>query len=151
MDTVTDLELIEHSQGGGPAEARERIEAQLAASPELRQRQAELAALWGLLGSAEADLPERDLWPDLAAKLQYEPARQVALPLRLPYWTRVAATVALATCIGYGTARMQLGRQAPELAVPNETEVAETLQLAALSGSTYGQLADSLLGDETTE
>ena len=152
MTHPTDLELIDHFLGRGPAEARQRVEAQLAASPELRQRQAQLTAMWDLLGQAETELTDRDLWPAVAEGLQYESGQKVlAGPWRLPYWARAAAAVVLATCVGYGSARARLGWGVGEvLTPPDEAEVAEVLGVGTLSGESYQVLADSFLEDPTT-
>ena len=153
MTHPTDLELIDHFLGRGAAEVRERVESQLAASPELRQRQAQLTAMWDLLGEAEPELPARDLWPAVAEGLQYEPGGQKVLagPWRLPYWARAAAAVVLATCVGYGSARARLGWGIGEtIAAPEEAEVAEQLGLGAIGGESYQLLANSFLGDQMT-
>ncbi|MCP4621459.1 MAG: hypothetical protein GY844_34075, partial [Bradyrhizobium sp.] len=130
MTDPTDLELIDHSLGRGSTETRRQIDAQLSASPELRQRQAELTAMWDLLCEAEADLPAADLWPKVAEGLQYEPGGQKVLagPWRLPYWARAAAAVVLATCVGYGSARARLGwGSEPTLTAPADDEIAEVI------------------------
>ena len=151
MTNPSDLELIDHFLGRSAAAARQRIDAQLEASPELRQRQAELTAMWDLLGKAEADLPEKDLWPGVAEGLQYESGGQKVLagPWRLPYWARAAAAIVLATCVGYGSARARLGWSTQPVAAPAETEVAEGLGVDALDTQSYQTLACSFLGDPT--
>ena len=153
MTHPTDLELIDHLLGRGPEEARRRIDAQLEASQELQKRRSELAAMWDLLGRAETDLPQRDLWAGVAEGLRYESGGQKVLagPWRFPYWARVAASIVLATCIGYGSARARLGWGGGKtLTPPDETEVAEELGTEALGGESYQVLADSFLGDSMT-
>lgn len=156
MTEPTDLELVDHFLGRGPAGARSRIDAQLTQAPELKQRYDDLAATWELLGAADVPLAQRDLWDGLAEKLQYQPSRLTVLApvFRAPFWARAAAAVVVAACVGYGTAQLHLGLggSAVQPVDVAEAEVAEQLGLAAFGGSTIEQLAEGLTGtSDSTE
>ena len=143
MTERTDLELIDHFLERGSDEQRRAIEAELTTSASLKRRYDDLAAVWRLLGRAEATPSQRDLWADVSDRLGYAPQRR----RRAGWWARAAAAVVLAATLGYGTARIRLQPRDVEIA---ETEVTEQLRLSALGYSTVYQFGNSLLDNEST-
>ena len=75
MTDLTDAELLEYIASGGSDEQRERVGALLEASPEIRARYDELAAVHRLLGQVDCALPEGDLWPQVAERLRQRAIR----------------------------------------------------------------------------
>ncbi len=87
--------------GEAGADERRRIEARLAAEPELRLAQRRLEAVWSRL-DPPAEVPEPDLADEVMARVRE--AEPVAPP-----WVRLAAAAALAAgiALGVGIGRLE--------------------------------------------
>jgi ferric-dicitrate binding protein FerR (iron transport regulator) len=151
MREPNDLELIEHFLGRGSPATRRELDAALAGSPELRKRYDALAALWRLLGEADVESPDRDLWPRVSEGLVGRSPRSAErrFPASVSWWAAAAAIV-VAVLVGHGSAKLRLAWQpkASSTAI-GESEVVTRLGLTGFDTSSLQQLGKNLLEGQT--
>lgn len=148
MTDLTDAELLEYIAGHCSDEQGRRVRELIDASPEIKKRYDELAAVYELLGQADVALPARDLWPDVARRLT---EREAGVGVR--WWARAAAAVLIAALAGhlvgrYGVSRVRTDGTQQTIA---DADVVEQLRLDVFTSGPMGPFgggADSSADDE---